>query len=111
MIKLDDHRKRNLEMMFSSTTDRDLIHELVRRGRLRQTQANAMYYPEMEQDERYMEHIKHRVLSMVARHIADDKEQVFPALFAETRPDHPKGSASLTADIVYLVARRKEENR
>lgn len=110
MIKLDDHRARNLEMMFAGTPDRDLIHELVRRRRFHVFEANVTFYPEMRESPGYMDHIKDRVIRTVAHAIADDKDSVVPAIITESPDPMGRSIAVMTADMVILVARKKEEN-
>lgn len=117
MIRLGDIEKAKLEGAFKTFTDRDIIRELVRRGRLRQAQASTMFWSEMRSDERYMEVVRDRLLMSCARAIADN-ENVKPALISEmpdaprlvgTELQRPPGDTRLTADIVFLVARDKAE--
>lgn len=123
MIHLDDHRKANLEMMFQHATDRDLLHELVRRGRFQQIQAHTMFWPEMRDEPRYMDSIRKRVLYLVASALADaniapvflqerphplaalDKDFKLPDDVRETM-DYSKMSV-LTADVIVLRSRDK----
>lgn len=118
MIKLDDHRKANLEMMFQGAQDRDLIHELVRRGRFKQIEVNASFWPEMKDADGYMDSVRKHASSMIARILAEDREAApmlesvypFPTGVAIEGEPASERKGLLTADIVVLVARKKTEN-
>lgn len=126
MIELDDHRKANLEMMFANATDKDLIHELVRRGRLRQTEAHGLFWPELREEGSYMDKVRETVLLTIVRDIADDSENVVPALLQERPFDRALADSAfsppksvlltdrqhvLTGNLVFLVGRKKAEDR
>lgn len=104
MIELTDSEKLALKAAFSGFTDRDIIRELVRRGRLRQVEAHASYWSEMRDDSRYMDHVRSRVLACVANKLADDKENVRPTLLSD-EPHADIKQRTLSANLVYLVAR------
>lgn len=122
MIQLDEHRKRNLEMMFQHAKDRDLLHELVRRGRFTQVQASVLFWPEMRDEPRYMDSIRRRLLAHLAHGLAD--LNITPAVLQEREFERasldkdfklPAGEGQpltnqsvLTADLIVLHAKAKE---
>lgn len=122
MIRLDDHRKANLEMMFQGMPDRDLLHELVRRGRFTQLQASALFWPEMRDEPGYMDSIRRRVLGHLAHGLADSNitppilsELEFPraALDGNFKLPDSEGKpfakqSVLVADVIVLHAKAKE---
>lgn len=123
MIVLDEHRKANLEMAFQGVPDRDLIQELVRRGRFLELQYSVAFWPEMRESDGYMDNIRERALRGVARGL-DKHAALKPALVTERPADdmrdapdvdglvlhtnHPQGI--LEANVVVLTARDKKEN-
>lgn len=122
MIHLDEHRKANLETMFRHATDRDLLHELVRRGRLQQVKVSALFWPEMRDEPGYMDSIRHRLLRHLAHGLAD--LNITPAVLQEREYPHaaldkdfklpasegpPREKQSvLTADVIVLHAKAKD---
>lgn len=115
MIRLSDERQRILKAAFDGVPDRDLIQELVRRGRFVQVQHSRVFWKEMRGDDGYMEAIREGVMRGVARTLRDHKSKLF--LESETDVDRfsietasGAGDAALTADVIALCARDKQEN-
>lgn len=106
MIQLSDDEKRRLEKEFEHVPDRDLIRELLRRGRFRQYESNAVYFKELKGDDRYMDMIRSKLLYTVAHQLDADKD-ARPAMITE----HPEAHDPLyrktvmTADIIVLNQR------
>lgn len=126
MIEIKPDEAHELQARFADFTDRDIIRELVRRGRLRQHESSGLFYREMRDEPHYMDSVKSGLLARVVRKIADDPKTK-PALITEryygANPwednklsmDDTNGASPsmlhsvLVADIVYLVARDKKE--
>jgi len=69
--EISEHEARNLEMIFQHTTDKQLIRELVRRGRLHVVDCNQVYFTELANDDSYMTGIDQDIGRTLARHIID----------------------------------------
>lgn len=69
--KIGSHEAANLEMMFQGFDDRQLIRELVRRGRLHVESFNEAYYTELAGEDRYMTGIDQDIGRSIARRIID----------------------------------------
>ena len=110
MIELSETEKRMLAAKFADVPDRELIRELLRRGRFRQYEASATYYKELKDDDRYMGMIRHGLLHTVAHQIDDDKDHR-PAMIAvrDDVNDYPQRRSIMTSHIVALVARDRKE--
>lgn len=113
MIQLDDHRKANLEMIFASATDKDLIHELIRRGRLRQIQARVAFWPEMREMDNgaYMDSITNLAMCNIAKTLDADGcilKNEYPVERPPVEAGDPMSKQTiLNADVIVLRARVK----
>lgn len=110
MIELSDDEKRRLAVNYEHIPDRDLIRELLRRGRFREYECSASYWKEMHGEERYMDMMRHGLLHRLAQAVDNDKAAL-PALVTD-RPDVTDAQyrkSILTAGIIVLNARTRKE--
>lgn len=82
MTPIDSHEAANLEMMFGMFSDRQMIRELVRRGRLHVTEYTEPFFTELADDDRYMASITYSIASHITRVLIDQKH----VLFQDTPP-------------------------
>lgn len=110
MIQLPENEKQFLEKKFADVPDRDLIRELLRRGRFREYNCSAEYWKEMRSDDRYMDMIRDKLLYRVAKAIDSDKAAL-PALITECPDvtDAQYRKTIMTAGIITLNARSRKE--
>ena len=101
-MEVDEHRRRNLEMIFANVKDEDLISELVRRRRLDNIQGTMMFYNEFTSDPLYMEHIERDVAQMVARGIYAQGLLTF-----EDRPT----SGEVTARVGHVFVLKEKDSQ
>jgi hypothetical protein len=69
--EIDDHEGRNLEMKFSNSDDRELIRELVRRGRLHIVDYSVLYWTEFAGNDDYMGSITHQTAKAITQNLMD----------------------------------------
>jgi hypothetical protein len=106
MIKISDERRRILQLMFRGVSDRDLIHELVRRERLLQLQHNVAFWPEMRHSgEGYMDAIREQSVRGLGRALADHPRKPIFTREILPPPDCELTKAAIySTDVVTLVS-------
>jgi hypothetical protein len=109
MIKLDAARQASLEAMFDFADDRDLIQELLRRGRLRQLESATYFWPEMREESGYMDSVKDRTFSALGRALADDRDAapVIEEMYPISSRAHVHGQGVYHASIIVVAKKER----
>lgn len=106
MIQISDERRRILQLMFRGVSDRDLIHELMRRERLLQLQHSVAFWPEMRNSgDGYMNAIREQSVRGLGRALADHPRKPIFTREVLPLPDCPLDKRAIySIDVVTLVS-------